>query len=172
VDISLFAAHLCTLNLAARDIRDEENYPRVRRGNFFESRRIGGRKSLLYAAARMQANARPVRFICRHSMPSLAIRLTCAGTHTRRGQNGVKRCRQGRLLELCAEFWPKLETQRAERPALLLLACRNSFLEGQRLVWLPCLVELVGCRIRLRLAIMVLTNFKIHAILESTPSRV
>ena len=33
VDISLFAAHLCTLNLAARDIRDEENYPRVRRGN-------------------------------------------------------------------------------------------------------------------------------------------
>lgn len=35
VDISLFAAHLCTLNLVARDIRDQENYPRVRRGNFF-----------------------------------------------------------------------------------------------------------------------------------------
>ncbi len=35
-DISLFAAHLSTLNLAARDIQDEENYPRIRRGNFFE----------------------------------------------------------------------------------------------------------------------------------------
>ena len=35
-DISLFAAHLSTLNLAARDISDEENYPRIRRRNFFE----------------------------------------------------------------------------------------------------------------------------------------
>ncbi len=37
-DISLFAAHLSTLNLAARDINDEENYPRIARRNFFEVR--------------------------------------------------------------------------------------------------------------------------------------
>jgi methylase of polypeptide subunit release factors len=35
-DIALFAAHLATLNLAARQIADEENYPYVARGNFFE----------------------------------------------------------------------------------------------------------------------------------------
>jgi hypothetical protein len=35
-DIALFPAHLATLNLAARHIEDEENYPYIARGNFFE----------------------------------------------------------------------------------------------------------------------------------------
>jgi len=35
-DIAVFPAHLATLNLAAREIQDEENYPLIRRGNFFE----------------------------------------------------------------------------------------------------------------------------------------
>lgn len=35
-DIALFAAHLATLNLAARHIEDEENYPYIARANFFE----------------------------------------------------------------------------------------------------------------------------------------
>jgi len=35
-DIALFAAHLATLNLAARRISDEENYPYIARNNFFE----------------------------------------------------------------------------------------------------------------------------------------
>ncbi|MGH7887363.1 MAG: HsdM family class I SAM-dependent methyltransferase, partial [Candidatus Binatia bacterium] len=35
-DIALFAAHLATLNLAARRIEDEENYPYIARANFFE----------------------------------------------------------------------------------------------------------------------------------------
>jgi hypothetical protein len=35
-DIALFPAHLATLNLAARQISDEENFPLIRRGNFFE----------------------------------------------------------------------------------------------------------------------------------------
>jgi hypothetical protein len=35
-DIALFAAHLATLNLAARQIGDEENYPYIARANFFE----------------------------------------------------------------------------------------------------------------------------------------
>ncbi|MGA2867388.1 MAG: N-6 DNA methylase [Verrucomicrobiota bacterium] len=34
-DIAVFAAHLATLNLAARHIEDEENYPCIARGNFF-----------------------------------------------------------------------------------------------------------------------------------------
>ena len=38
VDVSLFAAHLATLNLAAREVGDEENYPRIARRSFFEVR--------------------------------------------------------------------------------------------------------------------------------------
>jgi hypothetical protein len=34
-DIAVFAAHLATLNLAARHIEDEENYPCIARTNFF-----------------------------------------------------------------------------------------------------------------------------------------
>jgi methylase of polypeptide subunit release factors len=34
-DINPFPAHLATLNLAARDIKNEENYPRIVRRNFF-----------------------------------------------------------------------------------------------------------------------------------------
>lgn len=36
VDISHFAAHLSTINLASRDLIDAENYPRVVRGDFFD----------------------------------------------------------------------------------------------------------------------------------------
>ncbi|MBI4570168.1 MAG: SAM-dependent DNA methyltransferase [Planctomycetes bacterium] len=36
-DIALFPAHLATLNLASRQISDEENFPLIRRGNFFEA---------------------------------------------------------------------------------------------------------------------------------------
>jgi len=35
-DIALYPAHLATLNLAAREINDEANYPRVTRRNFFD----------------------------------------------------------------------------------------------------------------------------------------
>ena len=35
-DIAVFAAHLATLNLASRQIKDEENYPYITRSNFFE----------------------------------------------------------------------------------------------------------------------------------------
>jgi methylase of polypeptide subunit release factors len=35
-DISLYPAHLATLNLAAREINDEANYPRIKRRNFFD----------------------------------------------------------------------------------------------------------------------------------------
>ena len=48
-DISLFAAHLATLNLASRDINEEENYPRIARRNFFE---IRADKGILATATR------------------------------------------------------------------------------------------------------------------------
>jgi len=35
-DIALYPAHLATLNLAAREINEEANYPRITRNNFFD----------------------------------------------------------------------------------------------------------------------------------------
>ncbi|MBL8824675.1 MAG: SAM-dependent DNA methyltransferase [Planctomycetia bacterium] len=35
-DVSLYPAHLATLNLAAREINDEANYPRIERRDFFD----------------------------------------------------------------------------------------------------------------------------------------
>lgn len=35
-DVALYPAHLATLNLAAREINDEANYPRIERRDFFE----------------------------------------------------------------------------------------------------------------------------------------
>ena len=35
-DIAVYPAHLATLNLAAREINDEANYPRIARCNFFD----------------------------------------------------------------------------------------------------------------------------------------
>lgn len=35
-DVALYPAHLATLNLAAREINDEANYPRIARRNFFD----------------------------------------------------------------------------------------------------------------------------------------
>ena len=36
-DIALFPAHLATLNMASRQVMGEENFPLIRRGNFFEA---------------------------------------------------------------------------------------------------------------------------------------
>src|SRR5208283_3555085 len=36
VDISHFATHLTTINLATRDLIDEENYPQIARTDFFD----------------------------------------------------------------------------------------------------------------------------------------
>ena len=36
VDVSTFATHLTTINLATRDLIDEENYPRIARSDFFD----------------------------------------------------------------------------------------------------------------------------------------
>lgn len=38
-DIALYPAHLATLNLAAREINDEANYPRIVRRDFFDTQR-------------------------------------------------------------------------------------------------------------------------------------
>jgi hypothetical protein len=51
-DINPFPAHLATLNLAARNISNEENYPRIARKNFFRIRRDAPQFCILPKATR------------------------------------------------------------------------------------------------------------------------
>ena len=52
VDVSLFAAHLTTINLATRELMSEGNYPRIARSDFFD---VEPRKSFISLPKRVKA---------------------------------------------------------------------------------------------------------------------
>ncbi len=51
VDISNFATHMTTINLATRDLIDDENYPQIARSDFFD---VEARKPFLMLPSRMK----------------------------------------------------------------------------------------------------------------------
>jgi hypothetical protein len=94
-DIAPYPAHLATLNLAAREINDEANYPRIARRNFFDfappkpfcqipDDAGGQRDVLLPALDAVVANPPYVR------------------------QEKVDRKDKARFAQLCADAWPGL----------------------------------------------------------------
>ncbi len=170
VDISLFAAHLCTLNLAARDIRDEENYPRVRRGNFFEVAAAMAKKKpfcLLPQGLQGERTTGPVYLPPLDAVvgnpPYVRQELI-----PRRGQNGVKPMQAKEdLLELCAELWPNLKLSGRSDLHCYFWPAATHFLKEKG--WFGFLVSSSWLDVEYGFALQswVLTNFKIHAILES-----
>jgi hypothetical protein len=170
VDISLFAAHLCTLNLAARDIRDEENYPRVRRGNFFEVAAAMAKKQpfcLLPQGLQGERTTGPVYLPPLDAVvgnpPYVRQELI-----PRRGQNGVKPMQAKEdLLELCAELWPNLKLSGRSDLHCYFWPAATHFLKEKG--WFGFLVSSSWLDVEYGFALQswVLTNFKIHAILES-----
>lgn len=170
VDISLFAAHLCTLNLAARDIRDEENYPRVRRGNFFEVAATVSKKKpfcLLPQGLQGERTPGPVYLPPLDAVvgnpPYVRQELI-----PRRGQKGVKPMQAKEdLLELCAEFWPNLKLSGRSDLHCYFWPTATHLLKDNG--WFGFLVSSSWLDVEYGFALQswVLTNFKIHAILES-----
>ena len=170
VDISLFAAHLCTLNLAARDIRDEENYPRVRRGNFFEVAATMAKKRpfcLLPQGLQGERAPGPVYLPPLDAVvgnpPYVRQELI-----PRRGQKGVKPMQAKEdLLELCAQFWPNLKLNGRSDLHCYFWPVATHFLKDNG--WFGFLVSSSWLDVEYGFALQswVLTNFKIHAILES-----
>jgi N-6 DNA Methylase len=170
VDISLFAAHLCTLNLAARDIRDEENYPRVRRGNFFEVAATVAKKKpfcLLPQGLQGERTPGPVYLPPLDAVvgnpPYVRQELI-----PRRGQKGVKPMQAKEdLLDLCAELWPNLKLSGRSDLHCYFWPAAAHFLKEKG--WFGFLVSSSWLDVEYGFALQswVLTNFKIHAILES-----
>ncbi len=166
-DISLFAAHLSTLNLAARDINDEENYPRIARRNFFEVRDKkpfchlpqglrGERKLAPIALPTLNAVVGNPPYVRQELIP-------------RRNDKPKPKPMQAKedLLELCAEFWPNLKLSgRSDLHCYFWPASTHFLVDGG---WFGFLVSSSWLDVEYGFALQswVLTNFKIHAILES-----
>lgn len=166
-DISLFAAHLSTLNLAARDITDEENYPCIARRNFFE---IRAEKPFCQLPQGLRGEKKPG--------PVFLPRLNAVIGNPpyvrqelipRRSDNPAPKPMQAKedLLELCARLWPGLKLSgRSDLHCYFWPAATHLLAKGG---WFGFLVSSSWLDVEYGFALQewVLSNFKIHAILES-----
>ena len=166
-DISLFAAHLATLNLAARDIRDEENYPRIARRNFFEMRpdlpfcilptglRDERRKGPIFME-QVEAVVGNPPYVRQELIP-------------KRGDRGVGKMQAKEdLQDLCTRLWPDLILGgRSDLHCYFWPAAARYLPDGG---WFGFLVSSSWLDVEYGFALQgwALTNFKVHAILEST----
>ncbi|MGD0816719.1 MAG: N-6 DNA methylase [Verrucomicrobiota bacterium] len=166
-DISLFAAHLSTLNLAARDINDEENYPRIARRNFFEVR---DKKPFCY----LPQGLRGERKLAPIPLPPLNAVVgnppyVRQELIPRRNDKPKPKPMQAKedLLELCAELWPNLKLSGRSDLHCYFWPASTHFLANDG--WFGFLVSSSWLDVEYGFALQAwaLTHFKIHAILES-----
>ena len=166
-DISLFAAHLATLNLAAREINEEENYPRIARRNFFEVRAKnmfcelpqglrGERKRMPIFLPALNAIVGNPPYVRQELIP-------------RRNDKPKPKAMQAKedLLDYCAELWPNLKLSgRSDLHCYFWPTATHLLAEGG---WFGFLVSSSWLDVEYGFALQewVLTHFKIHAILES-----
>jgi len=165
-DISLFAAHLATLNLASRDINDEENYPRIARRNFFEIRANkefwklpqglhGEKKSMPIFLPKLNAVVGNPPYVRQELIPR-------RGDKPKPKQDSAKED----LFELCKELWGVELTGRSDLHCYFWPAA-TAFLKDNG--WFGFLVSSSWLDVEYGFALQewVLKNFKLHAILES-----
>jgi methylase of polypeptide subunit release factors len=165
-DISLFAAHLATLNLASRDINEEENYPRIARRNFFE---IHADKPFwqLPSGLRGERTTEPIFLPKLNAVvgnpPYVRQELI-----PRRGDKPKPKLMQAKedLFDLCKELWGVELTGRSDLHCYFWPAS-TAFLKDNG--WFGFLVSSSWLDVEYGFALQdwVLRNFKIHAILES-----
>ncbi len=165
-DISLFAAHLATLNLASRDINEEENYPRIARRNFFEIREKkefwklpqglhGEKKSMPIFLPKLNAVVGNPPYVRQELIP-------------KRNENPKPKHDTAKedLFELCKSLWGVELTGRSDLHCYFWPAS-TAFLKEDG--WFGFLVSSSWLDVEYGFALQewVLKNFKIHAILES-----
>ena len=165
-DISLFAAHLATLNLASRDINEEENYPRIARRNFFEIRE-GKEFWKLPRGLRGEKTIEPI------FLPKLNVVVgnppyVRQELIAKRGDKPKPKPMQAKedLFELCEELWGVKLTGRSDLHCYFWPAS-TAFLKDNG--WFGFLVSSSWLDVEYGFALQewALRNFKIHAILES-----
>ena len=96
-DIAFYPAHLATLNLAAREINEEANYPRIVRRNFFDIK--PDRPFCQIPVGGMSAEQTPVK------LPALAA---VVGNPPYVRQEKVEKKDKTRFRDLISDAWPDL----------------------------------------------------------------
>ena len=165
-DIALFAAHLSTLNLAARDVNEEENYPRIARRNFFEVKKG---KPFCYLPRGLRGDRHPGPI----ELPELNAVVgnppyVRQESIPRRSQKGLKPMQAKEdLHDLCASLWSGLDLSGRSDLHCYFWPAATHFLAKNG--WFGFLVSSSWLDVEYGFALQewVLTNFKIHAILES-----
>src|SRR5665213_153217 len=163
-DISLFAAHLATLNLASRDINDEENYPRIARRNFFEIRENkefwklpqglhGEKKSMPIFLPKLNAVVGNPPYVRQELIP-------------RRSDKSKSMQAKEDLFDLCKELGGVELSGRSDLHCYFWAAATALLKDGG---WFGFLVSSTWLDVAYGFALQewALTHFKIHAILES-----
>jgi methylase of polypeptide subunit release factors len=165
-DISLFAAHLATLNLASRDINEEENYPRIARRNFFEVREKkefwklpqglrGEKKAMPIFLPKLNAVVGNPPYVRQELIP-------------KRDEKPKPKHDTAKedLFDLCKDLWGVELTGRSDLHCYFWPAS-TAFLKDNG--WFGFLVSSSWLDVEYGFALQewVLTHFKIHAILES-----
>ena len=121
-DVALFAAHLATLNLAARHIEEEENYPHVARGNFFEvveSRnrfctipglrtKNGGREKVAVPLVSVDAVVGNPPYVRQEHVPKRKEIKRQKGESKQAYDSRLKFAKE-HMQELCQQLWPGLK---------------------------------------------------------------
>ncbi len=166
-DIGLFAAHLSTLNLAARDVQEEENYPRIARRNFFE---IAADKPFcnLPTGLRDERKIEPIYLSKLNAIvgnpPYVRQELI-----PKRGEKGIKLMQAKEdLQDLVSRLWPGLKLTGRSDLHCYFWPAATALLEKEG--WFGFLVSSSWLDVEYGFALQewALQNFKIHAILEST----
>ena len=166
-DIAVFAAHLATLNLAARDITDEENYPRIARKNFFEIKKdkpfcvlpggfSGQRTKEPIELPAIDAIVGNPPYVRQEVIP-------------RRGQKAVKETHtKEHMRELCERAWHGLKLSGRSDLHCYFWPHAASFLRDEG--WFGFLVSSSWLDVEYGFALQewALRNFRIQAIFEST----
>ena len=148
----------------------KKNYPRIRRGNFFEiADDVAKKKAFCQLPRGLQGERSPGPI----ALPALQA-IVGNPPYVRqelipkRGQNGVKRMQAKEdLLELCGQFWPGLKLSgRADLHCYFWPAAARFLAEEGRLGFLVS-SSWLDVEYGFALQEWVLSNFRIHAILES-----
>ncbi len=181
-DIELFAAHLATLNLAARQITEEGNYPLVARGNFFEL--IEDRSEFCRIPTRSQGTGARERISTPVPLPELDAVLgnppyirqediNKLGSLKRQpGESGDSFVSRGKntkehFQKLCSDMWPDLKLSgRSDQHCYFWPVAASCLKDGGYLGFLTS-SSWLDVEYGFPLQRWILKNFKLVAVMES-----
>ncbi len=179
-DIALFAAHLATLNLAARHIGDEENYPYIVRGNFFEVvthrdsfctipgayTSSGNRQKLPVPLPELDAVIGNPPYVRQEQIPKRAAIKRRKGESKRSHEIQLKNTKE-HFQELSKEMWPSLKLTGRSDLHCYFWPVATSLLKENGYFGFLTSSSWLDVEYGFALQKWILQNFKLIAILES-----